>query len=94
MAHGLAIVATTVGLVPEVISDGETGMLVLPESVEALAQAMARVIADRDFRGRLGRNAREKFEAGPYNEAACIAGVLASYNTARNAAVQRAPVII
>ena len=84
MSHGLAIAATSVGGIPEVISDGETGLLVAPESVEALAAALARLICDADLRAKVGTNARRHFESGPYSEAAGVASVLASYDSARN----------
>ncbi len=67
MAVALPVVATRVGGVPEVVRDGESGLLVEPEDVEGLAAALAR-LAEGEERERLGRAAAariaEHFEAG------------------------------
>ena len=84
MSHGLAIVATSVGGIPEVISDGETGLLVSPESVEGLAGALTQLVSNAELRTKLGGNARTQFESGPYTEIAGMESVLASYENARN----------
>jgi glycosyltransferase involved in cell wall biosynthesis len=59
MAAGLAVVATNVGGVPEQIVHLETGLLVPPESAEALAESIIRLHDDSALRGRLGEAARE-----------------------------------
>jgi glycosyltransferase involved in cell wall biosynthesis len=56
-AHGLAVVATPVGAVPELVDDGHTGVLVPPGDARALADALRRLIADPALRRRLGANA-------------------------------------
>jgi glycosyltransferase involved in cell wall biosynthesis len=89
MAHGLAIVASRVGGIPEVIREGESGLLAPAGSVEALAEALARVIADAGLRQRLAASARRQAESGPYSEAAATASVLASYSKARSARASR-----
>lgn len=63
MAHGLAIVATPVGNVPDAIAAEETGLLVPPGDPAALAAALCRVIDDAALRERLGAGARARFEA-------------------------------
>jgi glycosyltransferase involved in cell wall biosynthesis len=60
MAHGLAVVATRVGSVPEIVRDGVQGLLVPPEDPAALRAAIARVAGDAGLRERLGRAARER----------------------------------
>jgi glycosyltransferase involved in cell wall biosynthesis len=50
----LACVSTRVSGIPELIDDGTTGVLVPPRSPEALADALARLIADPELRQRLG----------------------------------------
>ena len=50
----LACVATTVSGIPELIEDGVTGLLVAPESPEALARALGVLIADPAQRRALG----------------------------------------
>jgi glycosyltransferase involved in cell wall biosynthesis len=46
MAAGVPVVATAVGGVPEVASDGETALLAPPHDASAFANALARVLAD------------------------------------------------
>jgi glycosyltransferase involved in cell wall biosynthesis len=53
------VVSTTVGGIPEVILDAETGLLVPPRDPRSLAQAMGRLMADPDYRRALGRRGRE-----------------------------------
>ena len=57
MASGLPVVATRVGGLPEVVSDGETGLLAEPENPAALASAMIRVLSDSALRSRLSQGA-------------------------------------
>jgi glycosyltransferase involved in cell wall biosynthesis len=54
---GAAIVATSVGGIPQVIVDGENGLLVPPGDPGRLVDALARVSADPELRHRLGRQA-------------------------------------
>ena len=67
MASRLPVVATAVGGIPEVVSDGETGLLVAPRSPEALADAIVRLYLDRPLARRLGERGcevvHEKFSA-------------------------------
>ncbi|WP_276302476.1 glycosyltransferase family 4 protein [Halorussus lipolyticus] len=49
------VVVTDVGGLPEVVSDGETGYLVPPESPEPLADRCRDLLADRGLAERLGR---------------------------------------
>jgi glycosyltransferase involved in cell wall biosynthesis len=62
MAAGLPVVATRVGGVPELVTDGETGLLVAPKDPEALAAALLSLIEDRSSRLRMGRAARARIE--------------------------------
>lgn len=58
MAAGLAVVTTPVGAVPDIISDGETGLLVPAGDRTALAAVLERLVSDKAERQRLGRAAR------------------------------------
>jgi glycosyltransferase involved in cell wall biosynthesis len=73
MAAGLPVVASAVGGVPEVVVEGETGLLVPPQSPEALAEALARLIADarlREHMGVAGRlRARARFDLPRFHRA-------------------------
>jgi len=53
MSAGLPVVATTVGGVPDVITDGVEGLLVPPGRADALADAVSRLARDPAQRGRL-----------------------------------------
>lgn len=54
------VVATRVGGLAEVVADGETGVLVPNEDVDALADAIVRVLADPDEARATGERARER----------------------------------
>jgi glycosyltransferase involved in cell wall biosynthesis len=58
MAFGLPVVATPVGGIPDVVVDGESGLLVEPGDPKALADAITR-LADAELRMRIGSTARE-----------------------------------
>jgi glycosyltransferase involved in cell wall biosynthesis len=58
MAMGKAIVATNSGGVPEIITDGSTGLLVSPKNVPALAEAIIKLIKDEHLRSSFSREAR------------------------------------
>jgi len=60
MAWGLAVVATNVGGLAEVVEDGETGWLVPPDDPAALAEAIARAASDRARLREMGLKARER----------------------------------
>jgi glycosyltransferase involved in cell wall biosynthesis len=59
MAAGLPVVASDVGGLPELVHDGDTGILVPPRDPGALAAAVAGLLADRGRREELGASARE-----------------------------------
>ena len=59
MAAGLPIVATRVGGIPEIISHGETGLLVPVDDDAGLADAIEYLAENPKVRVRFGRNARE-----------------------------------
>ncbi len=59
MACGCGVVATNEGGAAELFVDGVQALGVKPRSVDALAEAMARLIADPNLRTSLGRSARE-----------------------------------
>jgi glycosyltransferase involved in cell wall biosynthesis len=62
MAAARPVVASRVGDVPAVVRDDDTGLLVPPADVSALAAALARLAADPDLRSRLGRAAADAVE--------------------------------
>ncbi len=60
MFSGTAIVASSVGGIPEAVRDGQEGVLVPPGDVETLAAALARVLTDAQLRRTLGEAARAR----------------------------------
>ena len=54
MSRRLPIVASHVGAIPEIVIDGETGILVEPRNVDELAKAMTRLLNDRALRKYMG----------------------------------------
>ena len=57
---GIPVVASHVGGVPEVVVDGETGILVPPDDPDALASAILRLLADPQLARALGSQAQER----------------------------------
>jgi len=60
MATGLPIVSTTIGGIPEMVVENETGFLVEPGDAAALADAIEQVIDDRLLARRLGQGGYER----------------------------------
>lgn len=56
MSSGLPVIGTRVGGIPELVVDGETGLLVEPGDVDGMAAALDDLLADPARRGQLGRN--------------------------------------
>jgi L-malate glycosyltransferase len=63
MSAARPVVATRVGGCPELVVDGENGLLVEPRRPDALAAAIARVLGDPARGAELGRRARARVEA-------------------------------
>jgi glycosyltransferase involved in cell wall biosynthesis len=72
LAMGAArpVVATRLAGIPEVVTDGESGLLVEPGDAASIGAALARVCGDASLRARLGTSARpavlERFGADTY----------------------------
>ena len=81
MAHGMAVVATPVGAVTDLIEDGESGILVPPGDITALADALRRCVEDPALRLALGSRARA-FHACHLDLAAYAGRVIAVWRAA------------
>ncbi len=57
MSSGLPIIATAVGGIPEMIRDGEEGLLIPPRSPEALAEKLNTLLGDPELQKKLSQNA-------------------------------------
>jgi glycosyltransferase involved in cell wall biosynthesis len=55
MAAGKPVIASRVGGLPELVADGETGLLVAPKNVEGLVEAIARLADDKSLAREMGR---------------------------------------
>ena len=60
MSMGIPTVSTYVSGIPELIQDGESGLLVREKDPVALADGLQRLLQDRELGARLGENARQK----------------------------------
>lgn len=59
MAMEIPVVATRVSGIPELVIDGETGLLVDPEDPRSIAEAIIRFSGEASFRSEIGRRGRE-----------------------------------
>jgi starch synthase len=63
MACATAVAASRVGGIPEVVADGETGLLVPPDNPAALAAALNTLVRDPDLAAVMGARGRTRAEA-------------------------------
>jgi L-malate glycosyltransferase len=89
-ASGLPVVASRVGGLPEVVVDGETGLLVRPDDPAALAGALAGLIRDAERRRSFGRAARA-YAVARYDWRACAAAMERLYEDALAGSPPAAP---
>ncbi len=62
-AAGVPLVASRVGGIPEIVVDGESGILTNPGDQQALATAVRSLLRDQDLRRHLGEGARRRVES-------------------------------
>ncbi len=67
MASGLPVIGTRVGGVPDLVSDGETGLLYEPGDIEALRDCLLKLLKDEDLRVEMGRLSKKKLEQDGLN---------------------------
>jgi glycosyltransferase involved in cell wall biosynthesis len=63
MFAGKAIVASSIGGIPELVSHGDEAILTPPGDAEALAKSLRALLVDADQRARVGRAAQRRAEA-------------------------------
>lgn len=86
-ACALPVVATRVGGTPELVEDGDTGLLVDPDDVEGLAGGIERVLGDAALRRRLGEAARKSIASRGLTWEASAAQMHRVYRAAAGEAV-------
>ncbi|MHB8154988.1 MAG: glycosyltransferase family 4 protein [Candidatus Omnitrophota bacterium] len=86
LASGKAIVASSVGEVPEMIKDA--GVLVAPGDIQSLAVEIIKIMEDPDFRGKLGKLARQRAEQ-KYNWAVTSENILCAYKKVLNFKIKK-----
>ncbi len=62
MASGKPVVGTSVGVIPELIADGEQGFIVRPKDACHTAAALQKLLENPLLRTRLGNNARQRVD--------------------------------
>ncbi len=62
MARDLPIIATHVSAIPEIVQDGETGLLVPPKDAAALADAVRQLVDDPQLRQKMGEAGRTRLD--------------------------------
>jgi glycosyltransferase involved in cell wall biosynthesis len=62
MACGLPVIISAIGGIPEIVVDGETGMLIPPGNGDSLLQALRAVLSSSALRERLGAAGRRRVE--------------------------------
>ena len=82
MAHGLPVIATRAGGIPDKIKDGVNGLLVNPGDVDAIAQAIVRMANTPEDRARMGRESMRLLE--PFLWSRIAAMVIAQYDRLRH----------
>lgn len=63
MSFGLPVIASRISALPELVADGESGLLVPPDDEGALFEAMRRLMEDPDLRRRMGAAGRARYLA-------------------------------
>lgn len=80
MTVGVPVIATAVAATPEVVKDGETGLLVPPGHSEALAAAICRLVSDAGLRRRLAAAAAARVHGASGQEGAWVDAYLDAIN--------------
>lgn len=82
MAQQTPVIASAVSAIPEVVSDGETGLLVPPRNVDALAGALHTLLADPALRRHMGLMGRDRMET-TFSAARMVEQTIALYHQIR-----------
>jgi glycosyltransferase involved in cell wall biosynthesis len=80
MANALPVITTPIGAIPEMISDGDTGLLAPPGDLEALSNAFFRLLQSSELRATIGGAARQRYMRD-FNVSAMCDGLEAVFNS-------------
>jgi glycosyltransferase involved in cell wall biosynthesis len=78
MAQAIPVVGSRVSALPEVVADGETGLLAAPRDVDMLAAHLRRLLADAPLRRHMGLLGQDRLET-EFSVAKMTDSVLALY---------------
>ncbi|MCY4021540.1 MAG: glycosyltransferase [Chloroflexi bacterium] len=78
MSRRVPVIANRVSAIPEVVAHGQTGLLVEPRDVDALAAAMARLLEDHALRQHMGLLGAARLEER-FNVERMVSGTVAVY---------------
>jgi glycosyltransferase involved in cell wall biosynthesis len=79
MACGVPVIGTNVGGIPDIIKDGENGILVEPKNSEKLAEAIFKIHSNHEFAKSLAENAMAN--SGKYNWQSIVEKVYKIYQS-------------
>lgn len=80
MGLGKPVIGTKLAGIPEQIIHGETGLIVPPKNVDALADAIEYLTINTSLRNNMGEKARRRFE-GNYTEPAAVGQYIGVYES-------------
>ena len=64
MASGKPVISTEVGAIPEIVDNDKTGIIVPPRDSKAFADAILKLVEDKEVRIKMGMEGRKKAERG------------------------------
>lgn len=83
-AHGKPVIASNLGGIPEMIENNKTGILIEPECIEDIVNAVKKMYYDDSFLNELSINCRQKAEKN-YNQEIFYNNLINIYNNVLNA---------
>lgn len=81
MSRRIPVIASRVSAIPEIVLDGETGILIEPRDVDALTSAIARLLSDRALRKHMGLLGAARLEER-FSVERMVDGTIAVYDKA------------
>jgi len=80
MMRGTAVVASETGGLGEIVRDGQTGFLVPPDDVDALAKALLKLLTNLELAEQMGESGRE-IALAHFSESTYVDRVVQLYET-------------